>query len=283
MVQSPNLPVIGVGESTTSYFPSFLHNELRLDRRQFYAEVQPCWKAGVRFEWGLPGEHHFNYSFDFMMNQEGKGLRLPPGYHCLESLDDVAHYSAIMDRGISPLSIVSGHYHFQEGTGYHLDNKKFLAYLDRKAPQLGVEMISGDVQHAPRRENGDVDHLQLAGGRRIEADLFIDCSGFESFLLEKTMGEKFKSYRNALFSDAAVIGSWQRDDEILPYTRAETYDHGWCWQIEFLDHVTRGYVYSSQFCDEETATEELLAKNPRIEGAPKVVRFRSGRYENYWR
>ncbi len=45
-------------------------------------------------------------------------------------------------------------------------------------------------------------------GRRIGADLFIDCTGFAALLLGKTLGEKYVSYQNELFCNSAIIGSY---------------------------------------------------------------------------
>ena len=42
-------------------------------------------------------------------------------------------------------------------------------------------------------------------------------------------------------------------------------DHGWSWRIEFENHVTRGYVFSSQFCDDDTAADELVKNCPELE------------------
>ena len=63
VVRSANVPVIGVGESTTPFVPRHLHRHLNLDRKAFFEEVRPSWKLGVRFEWGPEGSS-FNYPFD---------------------------------------------------------------------------------------------------------------------------------------------------------------------------------------------------------------------------
>jgi tryptophan halogenase len=96
------------------------------------------------------------------------------------------------------------------------------------------------------------------------------------------LGEPFESFSDSLFCDRAIVGQWPRSDTILPYTTAETMDHGWCWRIDFPDHVTRGYVYSSRFCTDDDATREFQRKNPAVRINPRVIPFRSGRYENFW-
>src|SRR5690242_13944720 len=56
VIESSSIPIIGVGEATVPTIASFLHHYLALDVLDFTREVQPTWKQGIRFEWGLPGE-----------------------------------------------------------------------------------------------------------------------------------------------------------------------------------------------------------------------------------
>jgi tryptophan halogenase len=123
----------------------------------------------------------------------------------------------------------------------------------------------------------------LSDGRRLEADFFIDASGFRSELLGRTLAEPFISFAPSLFCDRAIVGSWKRTDEpILPYTTAETMDAGWCWRIEHEDAVNRGYVYSSDAISDDQARQEFLAKNPKAKTWDRVVQFVSGRYHRGW-
>lgn len=282
VVHSPRIPVIGVGESTTALLPRLLHDILGLDRKRFFAEVVPSWKAGIRFEWGKPGDYHFNYPFDGPMLTGQKQLSRPPAYLCRHDAADASHFSALMDRALAPVSIAQGHYHYHEGTGYHIDNKKFLAYLQKTSALLGIDIVTGDIAEVARASSGGVDHLRLEDGRTLAADLFIDCSGFASLLLGEALKEPFISFSDSLFCDTAVVGEWPRDTAVMPYTLAETMDHGWCWQIDFRDHVTRGYVHSSAFCTADDAMREIKAKNPALGDDLRVVKFKSGRYQNSW-
>ncbi len=282
LVRSPNIPVIGVGESTTTYVPKFLHTILGLDRRQFFERVEPVWKLGIRFEWGAPAESHFNYSFDNMMIYESPSLRKPAAFYCLDDAGDAGHFSALMDRCLAPCVATAQGHMVAEGVAYHINNPKFLAYLEGKADEFGAEIISGDVVAAAQNETGDVTHLQLDDGRTIEGDLFFDCSGFRSVLLSKYFDQDYVSYAGALCCDRTLVGNWQRDDAVQPYTTAETMRHGWCWRIDFLDHVNRGYVYCSQFCDADEAAEEMRATNPQLGDDLELIEFPSGRLENFW-
>ena len=112
----------------------------------------------------------------------------------------------------------------------------------------------------------------------------MDASGFRAELLGRALEVPFKSYTDALFCNRAVIGGWTRTDEIIkPYTLAETMDAGWAWQIEHETFLNHGYVYSSSFITDDAAREEFLRKNPKVSNEPRIVKFRSGRYETMWK
>ncbi len=283
LVRSGRVPVIGVGESTTRAVPIFLHGTLGLDRQEFYRAVRPIWKLGNRLEWGAPEDSHFNYPFDSFLVSMDPSLRKPHLYYCVDSMKDAGRYSSLMDQARSPFfKTDDGRLSVEESFGYHIDNRRFLDFLEQQARESGVEFIEGDVVHVHRAPNGDVESLQLADDQRIEGDQFIDCSGFRSLLLKETFDQQYVSYEDALPCDSTVIGSWKRDDEVKPFTTVETMRHGWCWKIEFAEEITRGYVYSSTFCSEDEAIAELREKNPRIGDDIRAIKFPRGRYQNYW-
>src|SRR5690349_759295 len=63
LVESSQVPIIGVGEATTTLMPPFLHGQLGLDIVGLFRAVKPTFKLGIRFEWGRPGDYHFTYPF----------------------------------------------------------------------------------------------------------------------------------------------------------------------------------------------------------------------------
>jgi tryptophan 7-halogenase len=165
---------------------------------------------------------------------------------------------------------------------YHIENKTFVAFLEGYALGLGVVVRDDTVAEVFQDESG-ITGLRLAsGGEAVTADLYLDCSGFASVLLGRTLQEPFISFKPSLFNDRAVVGGWQRTDEpIKPYTTAETMDAGWCWQIEHEHRIERGYVHSSSFISDDAAETEFRGKNPKVEST-RIVKLISGRYERGW-
>ena len=281
VVHSPDIPVIGVGESTTPALPLHLHDFLGIDRGEFHREVQPSWKMGLRLEWGASGVSHFNYAFDRHLDTRAEGLPKSVASYCLVDRKDSSTFNALMDRDKAPAQLRGSNFTLDLRTAYHLPNARFIAYMLRKSEQAGATVIADEVAEVRQDEFGDVASLKLKSGREVDGDLFIDASGFGSLLLGDTLDEPWVSYGDTLFCDRAVIGSWERDDAVRPYTTISTMEHGWAWRIDIAEAVTRGYVYSSQFVSDEDAARELTEKNPELGEDPdlRVLRFPSGRRE----
>ncbi len=280
VVRSPELGVIGVGEGTTPNFPRFLFDYLGLSRKKFYELAQPTWKLGIRFFWG-PRER-FDYGFSLQMDSQWSDLPRPNGFYCDEEFSCAGLPSALMRHDNVFPRTPNGAPDIHPWHAFHIENKRFVEVLELLARDVGVEIIDGKVTQAERAPHG-IAALRLEDGRRLEADFFVDASGFRSELLGRTLEEPFLSYERSLFCDRAVIGGWNRTTEpILPYTTAETMDAGWAWQIEHEHHINRGYVYSSQAISDDEAVGEFLRKNPQAPASPRIVKFRSGRYRRQW-
>jgi tryptophan halogenase len=278
VLRSKDIGIIGVGESTTIPLVNHLHGYLGMDLTEFYRLAQPTHKLAIRFLWGP--RPYFDYGLNFQLDLHYQGFSKVIGYYSGDTLD-FGRLSALMSRNKVFLRLPDGRPNYNRDPAYHLQNTYFVAFLEQYAQRQGVEILDDTVVDVPQNDAG-VAGLVLASGTTLTADLYIDCSGFRSLLLGKTLGEPFVSFKTSLFCDRAVIGPWKRTDEpIQPYTTAETMNAGWCWRIEHEDRVDRGYVYSSDFISDDEAEREFLEKNPRAT-TTRFVKFVSGRHERAW-
>ncbi|OYV06962.1 MAG: hypothetical protein CFE26_03480 [Verrucomicrobiales bacterium VVV1] len=281
LVRSAEIGVIGVGEGTTAVFPSHFFDTLKVSKAEFYRETQPTWKQGIRFEWG-PREY-FNYTFEFQYDAQRQGMAFANGFYADEDCRDLDSPSALMDRGKAFISGPLGRPLVRGNYAFHIENHRLVTYLEKLAKSSGIGLFEGQLLNVERSSSGDVSAITVEDGRRFEADLFIDASGFRAELIGRVLNEPFLSFSSGLFCDRAVIGGWDRGEEpLVAYTTAETMDSGWCWKIEHEHWINRGYVYASQFISDDQALEEFLRKNPKVSNTPRVVKFRSGRYDRSW-
>jgi tryptophan 7-halogenase len=283
IIRSLEVGVIGVGESTTPNLPTHLFDCCKISRKQFYALANPTWKMGIHFLWGP--RPCFEFGFVPVLDAQWSDLRRPHGFYCDEDFSYVDLNTALMAEGKAfPRQPGGGGPEIPPWHAFHLDNPKFVAALEVVARQMGIEFIDANVRGAERGPTGIAGVVLEPDGRRLQADFYVDASGFRSELLGRTLQEPFISFSPSLFCDRAIVGSWQRTDDepILPYTTAETMEAGWCWRIEHEHTVNRGYVYSSAAISDDAARNEFVAKNPKAKTWDRVVKFVSGRYRRAW-
>jgi len=284
VIESPNVPIIGVGEATVPNMVPFLHRRLGIEIGEFYRQVQPTWKQGIRFEWGKPAPYYFNAPFDWDKDSIGVlGSVAATG-----TINQMTFQAMLMDAKRVP--IIRG----KDGKivsllrrvpiAYHLDNKRFVQYLRTILERRNVERIEATVQDVSLRDDGraGVESLTTDIAGRLEADLFIDCSGFHSRLMDKALGVSFTSFESSLFTNRALIFEVEHGGDIKPYTTATTMDAGWMWTIPQVDKDHCGYVFSDAFATEEMALAELRRTFADSMTEPRRVFFRSGCASRAW-
>lgn len=286
VIESSSLPIIGVGEASVPSLLSFLHHYVKLDVQEFTREVQPTWKQGIRFEWGVPGDYVFQAPFDWEVN----GIGMLGSMGETGNVSSFTLQSILMAKGVTP--IVRTNRQLQSflpllAFGYHLDNPRLVQYLRRTALARGVRHLDSKIADAPLDTSTSTDdeprisHLVTDDGAKLELDLYVDCSGFRSFLLEKKLDVKFHSYASSLFTDSAVAFNIPNGAKPKPYTTARTMENGWCWNIPMVKDDHQGYVYSSAYCSDDDALAEARGAWPDLTNE-RVVRFRSGRHDRAW-
>ncbi|HEY8269462.1 MAG TPA: tryptophan halogenase family protein [Pseudobdellovibrionaceae bacterium] len=277
VIESSKIPVIGVGESTTTEIVAFLHRTLEIDPLEFFQKVEPTLKLGIKFDWGCPGDYKFNFNFFASHQYES--------YFYENSTANSSWPSVLINENKIPVirnddgSITSflGSIPFS----YHIDNKKLIQFLHAQLLERDIEIIDGEVNQVNFDEKQFVSSLQTVEGHSLSYDLYIDCSGFNSRLLGKALGTEFIPFTDTLITDKAITFEIPHANTINCYTSVITMNNGWCWNIPMREENHYGYVHSSKYCDEATAVAEARAKFGPFEKY-KVVNFRTGRHAQAW-
>ena len=283
LVESEQIGTIGVGESTIP--PLVAYNRiLGINEADFMRATQATFKLGINFEnWRVPGESYF-HSFGgtgkdhwsagfqhFWMHGQAQGHDSPYGDYCLElKAAEAGRFAHLPDDRMN--------------YAYQLDSGLYARFLRRMAEADGAQRIEGRIAKVELdSESGDIAALRLDGDRRIEGDLFIDCTGFRALLIEGALHVGYDDWTHWLPCDGAVAIQTSSVRPPVPYTRAIAHEAGWHWRIPLQHRQGNGIVYCSSFMDPDAALAKLLAS---VEGdklvQPNPIRFRTGARRRQW-
>lgn len=280
VVEAPDIPIIGVGEATTTLVPPFLFNDLGIDPVELHERVRPTFKLGIAFDWGPARAPRFGYPFGQT-----------------EPLAAATHDGSLLAQSLSAILMEDDRLPMEEGEdgsvrsllpevkfGYHLDNAPFVAFLAEHARRVGVKHASAEIVRVDTdAARTRVERLHTGDGRALEADLYVDASGFRSELIGRALGSPFVPFGSSLLCDRAIVGQIPAPDAAIhSYTTAERMDAGWAWDIGVEGSRHRGYVFASAFSSLEAAEAELRRRNPGL-GPTWSLSYRSGRHAEAWR
>ena len=291
LVESEEIGTVGVGEATIPPIINF-NRMLGLDENEFVAATSGTFKLGIEFvDWGDLGERYFhpfgNYGHDLQgvhfhqLYLREKARRGMPDISAF-SMSAVAaangKFGRATDDARSPIRELFYAFHF--------DASLYAKYLRGYAERGGITRIEGKIAAVNLRPaDGYVEAVTLADGRRIEGDLFIDCSGFRALLIEEALQTGYENYSQWLPCDRAVAVpcALPTPGEPDPFTRSTARRAGWQWRIPLQHRMGNGLVYCSDFLSDDDAEAQLLAS---LEGEPladpRRIRFTAGRRRESW-
>jgi tryptophan halogenase len=288
LIESDEIGTIGVGEATIPPIRTF-NDMIGINEDEFLARTGGTFKYGIEFvDWTRRGHRYMHPFGKFGADMEGVSfhqlwMRLGADAGTLEdyNLNAVAARLGRFERpSRDPRSILSTLNH-----AFHFDAGLYAAYLRSLAEQRGVTRREGKVAGVSLRgEDGFIEAVTLAGGERIEGDLFIDCSGFRGLLIEEALETGYEDWSAWLPCDRAIaVPTASGPDDPLPYTRATARSAGWQWRIPLQHRVGNGLVYSSRDQSDGDAAAELLANlDAEPLADPRFLRFTTGRRRKAW-
>jgi len=289
LVESEAIGTVGVGEATIPPIVQF-NRFLGLDEDDFVRATQATYKLGIEFrDWLRPG-HRYIHPFGLFgadMNEisfnhfwlrwmQAGGDPDPTRFNA----EAQAAYEGRFARtaGGQPGKGPKVHYAFQFDAGL------YAACLRRFAEALGVERVEGRVvEVAQHAGTGFIEAVALEGGRRVEGELFVDCSGFRGLLIEETLHAGYEEWTRWLPCDRTVALPTERAGDPEPYTQTIARPAGWQWRIPLQHRTGNGHVYASAHISDDEAAATLLANlDSAPAGDPRVLRFVTGRRRTSW-
>jgi tryptophan halogenase len=289
LIESDVIGSVGVGEATLPQLKDF-NDYIGILEADMMQKSNASFKLGIEFrDWGYADAayiHPFGTfgrkmrGVDFLHQWVRAGLQA--------RVDNIEHYSyaiqacrnARFEFPVTDEEELNSTYAY----AYHFDATLYARFLRRFAEPKGMARIEGrivDVEREP--ESGNVRAVRLESGATVAGDYFIDCSGFHSLLLDKTLGVPFDDWSKWLVCDRAAAVACARTDPVIPYTRSTAKTAGWQWRIPLQHRTGNGYVYCSDHISDDEACASLLRDlDAQVQGEPRILRFRAGRRVRSW-
>ncbi len=293
LVESPDIGTIGVGEATLPTIRAY-NRTLGLDGADFVKRTQGSFKLGIEFrDWGHVGNRFFHGFGDFGPAIDNRA----PWQHWLRLQREVDQLPSYEDWSTSTVMARRNRFTPPEGGApsaanaysfaYHFDAGLYAAYLREYAMERGAQRIEGlivDVELRPA--DGFVAAVKLKDGRRIDGDLFIDCSGFRALLIGEAMQSPYDDWSALLPCNSAQAVPSERlapPMPLTPYTMSTAKAAGWQWRIPLQHRTGNGHVYCSHFISDDEAASTLLAGlDSKALDTPRQLRFTTGRRQQGW-
>ena len=298
LIESSNIPTIGVGEGTVPSIRDSLHY-FGISETDLLQRCSATFKQSIRFiNWQTPQPtshtHEYHHVFDYPNVRSMAAIEdwVSQGYltHSFEhSFVAQAH---IVDKGLAPKKFVQAEFQGVCNYAYHFDAAQFARLLAENATlKLGVKHRHLDIDVIQKSQSGEIEYLLTDAGEQIEADLFIDCSGARSLLLGESLETPFVSKSDELFTDTALAVQVPLPDKGRPIpgsTLATAHNAGWIWDIGLTERRGVGVVYASQYMSDEQAEKVLRdylgdACFAALPSAPRKIPMKSGYYQQFWR
>lgn len=292
VIESADIPTIGVGEGTVPYIKKSLE-KFNISEAELIASCDVTFKQGIKFvDWLNPDVHgkgHYYYHpFDTPFPA---GCDVTPywlanrnnlDFHCVTEQTDVC------DAMRSPKRISSLPYQGELGYAYHFDALKFAQLLARNAiKRFSVKHTTATIVDVVRAEDGSIEALIDTKGMQHPFDFYIDCSGFSSLLIDKTLGVPLIDKKSCILTDRALAFQLPTNGqtEIPSYTIATAHKAGWIWDITLPHRRGTGFVYSSAHMNESEAVEEF-SKYLQLDVdkiSPRKIPMTVGYRQEFWR
>ena len=289
LLESPSVGIIGVGEGSTPWMRGFFDG-LGIAEAEWMPACSATYKCGISFDgWSTkPGFESYFHPFASMLDNLTMTQFVHNVHARVRGADVHAHPNRffiaahLAERDMAPKAAYE--FPFDVWYAYHFDAVLLGQFLHKKALERGVRHHSAHITDVQLNERGDIASVRTDDGQTIEADFFIDCTGFAGLLIQKALGTPFVSFAENLFNDSAVAMPTPLGEQIPSQTRATAMRHGWKWEIPLTTRYGNGYVYSSDFCSADEAERELRQNLGLLDAdvPARHLKMRIGRVTQHW-
>lgn len=299
VIESPDIPTVGVGESTVGGIRAWLRMVGIVDK-DFMTATDASYKLSIKFN-NFYEKDQGTWYYPFGRPLLEDNLHGRDDWFIKKSLYPETSSNDYVDSYYPQMALVNANkimlnngdldnFNFYNDTAFHFDAAKLGIWLrDYHCKPKGVEHISSEVVDVKTGEHG-IEQLTLTNGDMHSADLYIDCTGFKSLLLDKALKEPFVSYEHLLPNNrawATRIPYTDKESQLTNVTECTALDNGWVWNIPLWSRIGTGYVYSDKYITPKQAKEDFIQylkdnNHPTDDLEFRDIKMRVGKHKRLW-
>jgi tryptophan 7-halogenase len=289
LIESDVIGSVGVGESTIPPIRDF-NRWLGIDEGEFVRATQATFKLGIRFQGWASIDNDYIHPFGPL----GHDINGVDFHHYWQRAQAAGHKYPIDEYAVAAVAARAGKFQLplqdprsllsRYSYSYHFDAALYARFLCDYASQRGVRRREGLITDLQiDSESGNITCVQLESGEQLAADLFIDCSGFRSLLMNR-LEVPFDDWSQWLRCDRAVVApSVRTEARFFPYTQASAQAVGWQWKIPLQHRTGNGYVFSSAHLSDAEALEVFRGNvQGELLTEPRFISFKAGQRTVNW-
>ena len=284
LIESERIGILGAGEGSTPQLVNFL-NYLNIDVLDLIRKTKGTIKNGINFyNWNGDEKKYFHGfgSLNNLNNFEVKNLFNNGCYiqylnNCISNNLNLDHftYGGLLTSN-NKIDLQNQQF------SIHFDAHLIAEYLKKEAIIRGVNRVEGEVESLNKNEKDLICAVNLKDKSKHNCDFIFDCSGFKRLVIGKNYKTKWIDYTKHLPMKKAVPFFLKQEESIKPCTHAIAMKYGWIWKIPLQHRFGAGYIYDSNYINEDQALEEAEKKIGLKLESPRVISFEAGRYEKVW-
>jgi len=293
LIEDPNTPTIGVGESVTPHVLDFIL-KLGINEAQWMKETGAIHKLANRFiDWRYPGHsEYFSFTYPFPDKYIDTDDGHPKNFQ--EYLKDAdattldaftllynkgkvdkfdkffnPQYSYMEDRTYHSNNLLQPH-----GISHHIDAIKTADFLKKHVAIPNGTCHIRDKVVSKEFDGTRIISLILESGQAIKADYFLDCTGFRREII-KDLDPEFQKYDYPI--DRAIVGRSLYLDpkkDLTNYTQTRAKKHGWQFGVTLQTRQGNGYCFSSDLSNVDEVYDDFLWN---VQTEPREIKWEPGR------
>ena len=310
LIESSEIGILGAGEGSTPSFVALL-DYLKIPLDFLIKNTQSTIKTSIRFtNWSQNANfyHHgfneatndnlgdffikdriqsFDYSGPSLSHFFIKDNKFIDNNDFVLKLGESKKIPFIFNNNVNIHNNVIGDFDQYGRFAVHFDAKNLASVLSFIGQERGIKLINSKVVDFTFIDS-DIESIILENEQIIKTDFVIDCTGFSRLIIGKLYKSEWKSYSESLPMKKALPFFIKNNDitKIEPYTDSIAMNYGWMWKIPLQHRYGCGYVFDSDFINEEDAVEEIktfLGFEPEFpRGSKGTFNFSPGCYKEIW-